>query len=76
MNGYTELETSLKKMLELIRTKAAGPELLAQIERLDQLARDLGPDTPPMLRHYMEKRGYPKALEFLAGLDERQKPNC
>lgn len=76
MNDYTELEESLKKMLELIRTKAAGPELLAQIECLDQFAQDLGPETPPMLRHYMEKRGYPKALEFLAGLDERQKPNC
>ncbi len=76
MTGYTELETSLKKMLELIQNKAASPELLAQIERLDQLAEGLGPETPPMLRHYMEKRGYPKALEFLAGLDERQKPNC
>ncbi len=76
MVGYTELEASLKKMLELIRTKAAGPELLAQVERLDQLSQNLGPETPPMLRHYMEKRGYPKALEFLAGLDERKKPNC
>lgn len=76
MKGHTELEASLKKMLELIQAKATGPELLAQIERLDQLAQNLGPETPPMLRHYMEKRGYPKALEFLAGLDERQKPNC
>ena len=76
MNGYTELEASLKKMLALIQNKAGAPELLAQIERLDQLAQSLGPETPPMLRHYMEKRGYPKALEFLAGLDERQKPNC
>ena len=76
MTNHIELETSLKKMLELIQTKAASPELLAQIERLDQLAENLGPETPPMLRHYMEKRGYPKALEFLAGLDERKKPNC
>ena len=76
MNGYPELEASLNKMLELIRTKASGPELLAQIEHLDHLSQNLGPETPPMLRHYMEKRGYPKALEFLAGLDERQKPNC
>ncbi|MBI2503453.1 MAG: hypothetical protein HYW07_09530 [Candidatus Latescibacteria bacterium] len=76
MNGYTELEASLKRMLELIQDKAAGPVLLAQIEHLDQLAQGLGPETPPMLRHYMEKRGYPKALEFLAGLDERKTPNC
>lgn len=76
MTGYSELEEALKKMLALIGEKAAGPELMAQIRRLDQLAGELGPGTPPMLRHYMEKRGYPKALEFLAGLDERQKPNC
>jgi hypothetical protein len=76
VSDYAELEESLVKMLELIQAKATGPELMAQIERLDQLAQSLGPETPPMLRHYMEKRGYPKALEFLAGLDERQKPNC
>ena len=76
MEGYTDLDQALQRMLELIQNKAASPELLAQIERLDQLAQELGPETPPMLRHYMEKRGYPKALEFLAGLDERQKPNC
>jgi hypothetical protein len=76
VNDYAELEASLKKMLELIQHQAETPALLAQIERLDQLAQGLGPETPPMLRHYMEKRGYPKALEFLAGLDERQKPNC
>jgi hypothetical protein len=76
MAEYAELEGSLKRMLELIRDKAEAPALLAQIERLDQLAQGLGPETPPMLRHYMEKRGYPKALEFLAGLDERKEPNC
>lgn len=76
MTGYPELEEALERMIALIRDKAASPELMAQIQRLDELSVGLGPETPPMLRHYMEKRGYPKALEFLAGLDERQKPNC
>lgn len=76
MSDYTALTAALEKMIALIRDKAEGPELLAQIQRLDALTAALGPETPPMLRHYMEKRGYPKALEFLAGLDERQKPNC
>ncbi|MCC7261940.1 MAG: hypothetical protein IT369_05370 [Candidatus Latescibacteria bacterium] len=76
MTDYTELEAALEKMIALIRDQAESPELMAQIQRLDELTAGLGPDTPPMLRHYMEKRGYPKAIEFLAGLDERQKPNC
>lgn len=76
MNDYAELSAALEAMIALIRDKAGSAELMAQIQRLDQLTAGLGPDTPPMLRHYMEKRGYPKAIEFLAGLDERQKPNC
>ena len=76
MSDYAELEAALEKMIALIRDKAESPELMAQIQRLDELTTGLDPATPPMLRHYMEKRGYPKALEFLAGLDERQQPNC
>ena len=76
MTGYPELEEALERMIALIRDQAATSALMAQIQRLDELSAGLGPETPPMLRHYMEKRGYPKALEFLAGLDERKKPNC
>ncbi|MBM3280701.1 MAG: hypothetical protein FJY95_21875 [Candidatus Handelsmanbacteria bacterium] len=76
MADYAELESALARMIALIRDRAGSPELLAQLRRLDEFTAGLGPETPPMLRHYMEKRGYPKALEFLAGLDERQRPNC
>ena len=76
MTSHDDLEHALKEMMRLIETKAEGAQLVAQLTHLDQLAEGLGPETPPMLRHYMGKRGYPKALEFLAGLDERKKPNC
>ena len=76
MTSNDDLEHALKEMLQLIESKAEGSRLVAQLAHLDQLTEGLGPDTPPMLRHYMEKRGYPKAIEFLAGLDERKKPNC
>ena len=36
----------------------------------------LGADTPPMLRHYLEKRSYAKALDFLEGRDGAAAPNC
>ena len=29
-----------------------------------------------MLRHYLEKRSYTKALDFLEGRDEAAAPNC
>jgi len=29
-----------------------------------------------MLRHYLEKRSYAKALDFLEGRDETAAPNC
>ena len=40
-------------------------------------AMALGDDTPPMLRHYIEKRSYAKAIDFLEGRDEASAtPNC
>ena len=34
--------------------------------RLIELEKQLGADAPPMLRHYLERRSYQKALEFLS----------
>lgn len=76
MTVHGELRQELGRMLELIESRAAGPELLEQVKRIDQLREQLGPHLPPMLRHYLEKRSYPKALEFFAGRDEAAKPNC
>jgi hypothetical protein len=46
------------------------------ISRVDELHRELPADSPPMLRHYLEKRSYAKALDFLEGRDEAAAPNC
>ncbi len=76
MDTQEELRQALERMLELIESRAAGPDLLEQVKRIDQLREQLGPQALPMLRHYLEKRSYPKALEFFAGQDEAAKPNC
>jgi hypothetical protein len=47
--------------------RADGPVISAQIARLDELlARHRGA-LHPQLAHFLERRSYPKALEWLGG---------
>ena len=47
-----------------------------RLAAIDAAAQGLGPDAPTMLRHYLEKRSYAKALDFLEGRDEAADPGC
>ena len=58
----TNLKTTLESMFEHIAQKQSIIEDLEQIERLHQ---DIGATTPPSLRHYLQRRSYTKALDFL-----------
>ena len=75
-----ELKTTLVSMMELIRSGAeasADGESLAQlVGRIDELKLEMTGSAPPMLQHYLEKRSYAKALDFLEGRDETSEPNC
>jgi len=52
-------------------------DLAAVLQRIGELQRQLGPDSHPMLRHYLERRSYQKALDFLnSGEPETGKPQC
>ena len=53
-----------------------GTPLTAHIQKLDSLRVDLAGEMPNMLAHYLEKRSYTKALDFLEGRDEAEAPNC
>lgn len=61
------METQQVKMdLELITAKKAlppGETLLQVMDRLDQVAKSA--QTPDRLQHYLERRSYVKALEYL-----------
>ena len=47
----------------------------AALTRMERVRRQLGDDVPPMLRHYLERRSYQKALDFLnAGRPETEEP--
>lgn len=71
-----ELHQALSQLMEEIAGGAAAQALAARLARLDQLREALGRDAPPMLRHYLEKRSYAKALDFLEGRDGAVKPGC
>ena len=58
----TNLKKTLESMFEHIAQKQSIIEDLEQIERLHQ---DIGVAVPPQLRHYLQRRSYTKALDFL-----------
>ena len=58
----TTLKTTLESMFEHIAQKESIIEDLEQIERLQQ---EIGSTVPAQLRHYLQRRSYTKALDFL-----------
>lgn len=56
------LKKSLESMFEHIASKQGMVEDLKQIEKLQ---REISPTAPTMLNHYLERRSYTKALDFL-----------
>ena len=56
------LKTTLESMFEHIAQKESIVEDLEQIERIHQ---EIGSTAPPTLRHYLQRRSYTKALDFL-----------
>jgi hypothetical protein len=74
------IEQELREALRLFMQMTASrqPDQIASaLNRILQLEQRLGPDAPPMLRHYLERRSYQKALDFLnTGRPETETPQC
>jgi hypothetical protein len=74
------VEQELRDALTRFMRAAADKDRQAvatALARVTELQKRLGPDTPEMLRHYLERRSYQKALEFLnSGRPETEKPQC
>ena len=58
----TTLKATLESMFEHIAQKESIVEDLEQIEHLQQ---EIGATVPSQLRHYLQRRSYTKALDFL-----------
>ena len=77
MKGMKALHNALAEMMETIEAgSGSGSSITEHLATIDSLSQGLGPDTPNMLRHYLEKRSYAKALDFLEGRDQASEPGC
>jgi hypothetical protein len=74
------VEQELREVLTGFMRAAAeknNSTVAAALARVTELQQQLGPDAPPMLRHYLERRSYQKALDFLnSGRAETETPQC
>ncbi len=69
-----QLRKALKEMLSAI--EGGGDNIAALVRNVDKRGQAVLEQAPPMLRHYIERRSYTKALDFLEGRDESGAPNC
>ncbi len=76
----TPAEQGLRDALQqfMQTTSRRQPEQIAEaLDRILQFEQQLGSDAPPMLRHYLERRSYQKALDLLnSGRTETETPQC
>ena len=76
----TTVEQELREALANFMRAASDKNqsaVTATLSRLTELQRQLGPDASPMLVHYLERRSYQKALDFLnSGHSETEAPRC
>lgn len=75
-----ELHQALTALMKAIangrKGAASGSEITALVQRIDAIGAEWGADAPGMLRHYLERHSYAKALDFLEGRDETEAPDC
>ena len=71
-NGLADLAEALRERLAVIRDEKSRRDktkhiarLRAVSEKIDRLQALLPPSTDPRLKHYLERKSYDKALEYL-----------
>ena len=75
-NVEQELRGALLQFMRMTSSRQSE-QISEALNRILQLEQQLSPDAPPMLRHYLERRSYQKALDFLnSGLPETETPQC
>jgi len=71
-----QLCEALAEFMSASATRDAA-KIGAALTRIEGLRRQLGDGLHPMLRHYLERRSYQKALDFLnSGRPETETPQC
>jgi hypothetical protein len=76
----TSVEQKLREALAGFMRAASDKDRTAVARALAEITeweQKLDPDAAPMLRHYLERRSYQKALDFLnSGRPETEAPQC
>jgi len=74
------VEQQLREALTVFITASASrdsAEIGAALNRVLELEHQVDSSAPPMLRHYLERRSYQKALDFLnTNRPETETPQC
>lgn len=71
-----DIRSTLVSMFEAIENKE---NITKHIFKLDDLQRSLDNNAPAQLRHFLERRSYTKALEYLQTgivIDDPNRPDC
>ena len=69
--------TELNRAIQAMPASKSKPSLLPIFSRIDELAKQLPPDTDQVLLHYLQKKSYEKARLFLQDRDaENQIGDC
>jgi len=73
-----QLRETLAEFLSVTADTQLPPDerrarLTAALNRILDLEKQLPPDTDPNLKHYLARRSYTKAMEFLS---EGKRPRC
>jgi hypothetical protein len=72
----SEIRSALTTFIAASATRDSA-KIAAALARVTELQRELGDSAHPMLRHYLERRSYQKALDFLnSGQPETGTPQC
>ena len=76
----TEQATTLKETLESMFDHIAKKQsMVDDLQQIEQLHQEIAPTAPPMLNHYLQRRSYTKALDFLEQgfvVEDEDRPDC
>ncbi len=73
-SAFADLAQALRERLTVIRDEESRRDhakhigqLRAVSEKIDRLQKSLPPSIDPRLKHYLDRKSYDKALEYLEG---------
>lgn len=76
----TEQTITLKQTLEsMFDSIAKKQNIIESLNRIEKLHQEIASTAPPMLIHYLKRRSYAKALDFLRKdtvVEDASRPEC